>query len=66
MNRSGSGGGNQLSSNAILGGDGRTVLFQSFASDLAAGITLDGDQAWAVDAAASPASQRFYRVVALP
>lgn len=37
LNRSGSGGGNELSSAPVIGRDGRTVLFQSFASDLAEG-----------------------------
>ena len=34
LNRTGRGGGGELSSAPILGSDGRTVLFQSFASDL--------------------------------
>jgi len=36
LNRSGTATGNLLSGNPIIGGDGRTVLFESFASDLAA------------------------------
>jgi hypothetical protein len=36
LNRSGTASGNRLSGNPIIGSDGRTVLFESFASDLAA------------------------------
>ena len=35
MNRAGTGSGNGASSQPVLGADGRTVVFQSFASDLA-------------------------------
>ncbi|HKS37209.1 MAG TPA: hypothetical protein VJW76_08480 [Verrucomicrobiae bacterium] len=35
VNRAGNGGGNQLSSAPVMAPDGRTVLFQSFAADLA-------------------------------